>query len=101
VDIRVVEPSDTAALRRHWEIGKAAEGAGRPYDFHTPWETFRAASTHGREDVETVLLGAYVDGVMWGAAQVDLRVLDNLHASTCFYYVHPDRQRQGIGRGAR
>jgi GNAT superfamily N-acetyltransferase len=98
VDIRVIEPTDTAALRRHWEIGAVAEGAGRPYDFHTPWETFLATSTHGREDVDTVLLGAYVDGVMWGAAQVDLRRLDNLHASTCFYNVHPDRQRRGIGR---
>ena len=98
MDIRVVDPADTGTLRRHWEIGRAADVASRPYDFYRSWESFRLASAFGREDYEVVLLGAFVDGVMWGAARVELPLLDNLQTSHCLYYVHPARQRQGIGR---
>jgi GNAT superfamily N-acetyltransferase len=35
---------------------------------------------------------------MWGAARVELALLDNLHAAVGDYHVHPDRQREGIGR---
>jgi GNAT superfamily N-acetyltransferase/RimJ/RimL family protein N-acetyltransferase len=98
VDIREIDPADTETLRRHWEIGKAADDASRPYDFTQPWETFRLASAIRRDDLEVVLLGAFVDGVMWGAARLELRLLDNTHAALSAYHVHPHRQRQGIGR---
>lgn len=97
MDIRQLDPADTETLHRHWEVAKAAEGASRPYDFFSPWESFRLGAT-GREDLELLLFGAFVDGVMWGAARVELRLLDNLHAAAGFYYVHPDRRRQGFGR---
>lgn len=45
-----------------------------------------------------MLLGAFVDGDMWGAARLDIRLLDNLHAAICFYHVQPERRREGIGR---
>lgn len=97
MDIREVDPGDGEALRRHWAIGKAAEDASRPHDFYPAWESFQLTSA-GRDDLDVVLLGAFVDGVMWGAARLELRLLDNLHAAVCFYHVHPDRQRRGIGR---
>jgi GNAT superfamily N-acetyltransferase len=45
-----------------------------------------------------VLLAAFVDDTMWGAALVQHPLHDNLHSATSTYYVHPERQRQGIGR---
>jgi GNAT superfamily N-acetyltransferase len=98
VDIRQIDPTDEASVHRHWEIGKAAEDASRPYDFHPSWPSTWLLLSQRREDLDVVLLGAFVDDVMWGAVQVDHPLRDNLHSAYCTYYVHPDRQRQGIGR---
>lgn len=98
MDIREIDPADTVTLRRHWEVGKAAADGTRPYDVHAPWESFRLARGFRRDDLEVVLLGAFVDGVMWGAAQLELWLLDNTHMARVLCNVHPDRQRQGIGR---
>lgn len=97
MDIRELDPADTALLRRSWEIGHAAGDARRPYDFYPAWESFRLGAA-GREDLEVRMLGAFADGVLWGVARLEMRLVDNLHAAACFYDVHPDRQRQGIGR---
>jgi GNAT superfamily N-acetyltransferase len=85
-------------LRRHWEIGKAAADASRPHDFHPSWEASRLMLTAKRDEHEVVLLGAFVEDRMWGAALVRHPLLDNLHMAEATYAVHPDRQRQGIGR---
>ena len=97
MDIREIDPTDEALVRRHWEIGKAAE-AERPYDFYVPWEVARSTARDGREDFDLVLLGAFDDDTMWGAARVDLSRYDNLHVAASTYYTHPDRRREGIGR---
>jgi GNAT superfamily N-acetyltransferase len=97
VDIREIDPTDEALVRRHWEIGKAAE-AERPYDFYVPWEVARSTARDGRDDLDMVLLGAFDDGTMWGATRVDLSRYDNLHVAASMYYTHPDRRREGIGR---
>lgn len=98
VDIHEVDPRDERLLRRHWEVGKAAADASRPFDFHTTWEAARRLLTQERDDLDTVLLGAFVDDVLWGAAQVQHSLLDNLHSARAEYFVHPQRQRQGLGR---
>ncbi len=98
MDIRDIDPRDEVLLHRHWEIGKAAEDASRPYDFYVPWETARLSYDEDRDDVDIVLLGAFDGDRMWGAARVELPLLDNLHSASGIYYVHPDRQRQGFGR---
>lgn len=98
MDIREIDPTDEALVRRHWEIGKAAE-AERPYDFYVPWEVARLTARDGREDLDMVMLGAFDDDdTMWGAARVDLSRYDNLHIVASMYYTHPDRRREGIGR---
>jgi GNAT superfamily N-acetyltransferase len=97
VDIRVIDQRDEPSVRRHWEIGRAAE-AERPYDFYVPWDLAWATYTEGRDDVEMVLLGAYDADGMWGAARVDLNRYDNTHLGSATYYTHPDRRRRGIGR---
>jgi GNAT superfamily N-acetyltransferase len=97
VEIAELDPADEASMHRHWEIGRAAD-AVRPYDFFPTWEAAWATYSHPREDVETVLLGAYEDGEMWGAARVDHSLHDNLHTAMSTYAVHPARQRRGIGR---
>jgi GNAT superfamily N-acetyltransferase len=99
VEIRELDPQDQALVHRHWEIGKAADEASRPYDFYVPWESAWLTYAAGREDFEMVLLGAFEDDEMWGAARVDLSLHDNLHSASGTFYVHPDRQRRGIGRG--
>jgi GNAT superfamily N-acetyltransferase len=98
VDIRVIDPHDEVLLRRHWEIGKAAEAVSRPYDFYGSWESTCLSLTQQRDDLERVLLGAFVDEVMWGAALVEHPLHDNLHSAKATYYVHPERQRQHVGR---
>jgi hypothetical protein len=45
VDIRELDRQDIDALRRFWEIGRAAEAAYRAYDFYGPWETALMAFT--------------------------------------------------------
>ena len=97
MDIREIDPADEALGHRHWEIGKAAE-AERPYDFHVPWELAWLSVREGRDDLDTVLLGAFDDGVMWGAARVDMGRYDNLHIASSMYHTHPDMRRRGIAR---
>jgi GNAT superfamily N-acetyltransferase len=98
VDIRELDPHDEALLRSFWEVGKAADDASRPFDFHDTWEATSRSLTQERDDLETVLLGAVEDGVVRGTAQVQHPLHDNLHSAHVTYYVHPDRQRRGIGR---
>jgi GNAT superfamily N-acetyltransferase len=97
VDIREIDSCDLTLVRRFWEIGKAAE-ADRPHDFYPAWESAWVSYSQGRDDCDTVLLGAFDDEVMWGAARVDLSRYDNLHLASATYYTHPERQRRGIGR---
>ena len=97
VDIREIDPTDESLVRRHWEIGKAAE-AERPYDFYVPWEVAWLNACEGRDDFETVMLGAFDDGTMWGAARVELSRYDNLHVAASTYYTHPEMRRRGIAR---
>jgi GNAT superfamily N-acetyltransferase len=97
MDIREVDRADEAALHRFWEIGKAAEDASRPYDFHVPWETALGSYRRARPGFRDVLLGAYDDAAMVGRAFVRYPELDNRHLAFADIHVHPDRQRRGIG----
>jgi len=98
VEIRQLDPHDEPLVRRHWEIGHAAESAHRPYDMFWPWESAWATHDQERDDVTSVLIGAFEDGRMWGAGQVDMPLHDNTHLGFGEFFVHPDRERRGIGR---
>jgi GNAT superfamily N-acetyltransferase len=98
VEIRELDPRDQALVHRHWEVGRLAELASRPYDFYVPWETAWLTYARGREDIEMVLLAAFEDDEIWGAARIDHPLHDNLHTASAEFYVHPSRQRRGIGR---
>ncbi len=98
MDIRELDHQDIDALRRYWEIGKAAEDASRPYDFYVPWETALTAYTQGRPGFRSVMLGAFDGDAMVGTASVSLPLLDNQHLAFGDVRVHPERQRRGIGR---
>ena len=39
VEIREIDQDDESLVHRHWEIGRDAEAAYRPYDFYVQWET--------------------------------------------------------------
>ena len=98
MEIRELDPADEAFVHRHWEIGRDAEAASRPYDFYPPWETVRLTFREGRDDVRFVLLGAFDGDAMVGAARTDLSLLDNLHSAYSSIHVDPAHQRRGVGR---
>jgi GNAT superfamily N-acetyltransferase len=98
VEIRELDPTDEALVHRHWEIGRDAEAASRPYDFYPPWETVRLTVQEGRDDVRFVLLGAFDGDTMVGAARTDVSLLDNLHSAYSSIHVDPAHQRRGFGR---
>ncbi len=97
MEVREIDRRDEALVRRHWEIGRDAE-AERPYAFYVPWPVALRIATEGREDRDYRFLGAFEDGVMWGACIVDLARLDNVHLAVGTYHVHPERRRRGLGR---
>ncbi len=97
MDIRELDRQDIDALRRFWEIGKAAEDAYRPYDFHVPWETALTRYTQGRPGFRNILLGAYDGDAMVGSGFLMLPMLDNQHLAFADIWVHPDHQRRGVG----
>jgi GNAT superfamily N-acetyltransferase len=98
VDIREIDRSDEALVHRHWEIGRDAEAASRPYDFYPPWETAWLTYQTGRHDLDMTLLGAFDGDRMVGAGRTDVGLLDNLHAASSMVHVDPAHQRRGVGR---
>ncbi len=97
MEIREVDRADEGALRRFWEIGKAAEDASRPYDFHVPWETALGSFRRARPGFRDVLVGAYDGEQMVGRSFVRYPELDNRHLAFADIHVHPDHQRRGVG----
>lgn len=95
-----MDRGDEGALHRFWEIGKLADDATRPYDFHLPWESARAAYTEGRAGHRDVLLGVHDRGAMVGRAYLGYPDLDNTHIAYVGIAVDPGRWRQGIGSAA-
>ena len=98
MDIREIDQTDEALVHRHWEIGRLAEAASRPYDFYPPWETAWLTYQAGREDFRFVILGAFDGDAMVGAARTDVSLLDNLHSAYSSVHVDPAHQRRGVGR---
>jgi GNAT superfamily N-acetyltransferase len=97
VEIRVVDRSDESALHRFWEIGKLADAATRPYDFHVPWESAHAAYTEGRAGVRTELLAVHDGATMVGRAFLGYNDLDNTHMASGDIAVDPAYWRRGLG----
>ncbi|MGZ4477228.1 MAG: N-acetyltransferase family protein [Nocardioidaceae bacterium] len=100
MDIREIDPHDEALLRRHWEIGYAAQGRHRPYNLHWPWEAARSLLQGGAPDSDFVLLAAFDGDRMSGAADLNLPTRDNTHLALgrVFADPTPDRPRAGVGR---
>ena len=93
-----MDRDDEAALHRFWELGRDAEAAVRPFDFHPPWEGARVAYTEGRAGFRNLLLAAHdAQGEMVGRAYVVLPDLDNTHLAFADVAVDPARWRQGFG----
>jgi len=97
VEIHEVDRADEGALHRFWEIGKLADDATRPYDFHVPWESARVAYTEGRTGFRTVLLAVRQAGAMVGRASLVYGDLDNTHMAYGDIAVDPAHWRQGFG----
>lgn len=95
-----MDRDDESALHRFWEIGKLADDATRPYDFHVPWEAARAAYTEGRAGFRHVLLAVHDEQGMAGRAYLRYSDLDNTHLAYGEVAVDPARWRRGIGSAA-
>ena len=96
MEIREIDRHDETLVRRHWEIGRAADAASRPYDFYVPWETALTSTPRGREDFATSCSGRST-ATRWWAPAPDLPLLDNQHLAFGRLRVHPDHQRRGVG----
>src|SRR4051812_45914094 len=77
VEIREVDPTDEAELRRWWETGHEAM-AGRPYDLRPTWATTRVAMSRPHDDFEQTLWAAYDGDAIVGAGTQMLPIADNL-----------------------
>jgi len=100
VDIREVDRADEAALHRFWEIGRAADDAVRPFDFHPPWQGARVAYTEGRTGFRNVLLAVHDHEEMVGRAFLVYPELDNTHLGHAEIAVDPRHWRRGVGSAA-
>lgn len=98
MEIREIARDDSVLHHRFWEVGKRAEDAYRPYDFHWSWPAAEASLRTPRPDAEQVRLGAFEDDLLVGAATLGLPVLDNVHLAAWECHVDPAVQRRGIGR---
>ncbi len=97
-EIRRIDRHDPTAVRRHWEIEKAAN-AHRPLDLVLTWEGAWAVHSADRDDTEVHLLGAFgPDGRMVGAGQLQLPLTDNTHVGYAEVFTDPAHARRGVGR---
>jgi GNAT superfamily N-acetyltransferase len=97
VHIRRIDPTDQAATRRFWEVGKAADEQGRPWSSYWSWPAAEAAFTAADSPSEKILLAAYAGDTLVGGAEISLPRLDNTHLVWLEVYVDPAHQRGGIG----
>ncbi len=96
-EIRVVDPTDEAALRAWWEVGRDAT-AERPIDAWPVWEVSREALPMARTDIRLVLLSAVEAGTVVGTGMLVLFRQDNTHLGEVDVYVAPPHRGRGIGR---
>lgn len=96
-----IDPFDSAAVTRWWDIYAAAERADRGADA-TVWT--REESRHELQQVsETIARSAYlarVDGEVVASGRLALPLRDNLRVATLGVHVAPELRRQGIGTAA-
>jgi GNAT superfamily N-acetyltransferase len=97
VEIRELDASDEALTRRFWELGKAADQAGRPWSAFWSWEAARAAFATPSSSGAKLLLGAFEGETMLGGAEITLPKRDNTHLALLEAYVDPVHQRRGAG----
>lgn len=95
-EIRVVDPTDDAALRAWWEVGAAAS-AERPGDPWPDWEANRLVLATQSPERDLVLVCAWDRGAAVGASMLQLPRNDNLHLVFAEVLVRPTHRRRGIG----
>jgi GNAT superfamily N-acetyltransferase len=97
VDIEQINPSNEAALRAWWEVGRAAtaERPGKPWPL---WQHSRVALPADNPERGITLLGAIDGREMVGAGLLTRTLKDNLHSAMAFAWTRPDRRREGTGR---
>ncbi len=98
IDVVPFDGTDEAAVRRSWEIHRAAELTRAPDIPFASWETFRSGvlSPLPGHAFERVL--ATADGVPVGSAVLAMPLLDNLDNATVDIFVDPAHRRRGVGR---
>lgn len=94
-----IDPQDPDSLRAWWEVAHAADIHDRPYDLFTPWEQTARALPVDTPDFGVLLLGAYDGTRLVGCGMLGLPLVDDLTLAYVDAYVHPDRRREGTGRG--
>ena len=98
LEVAQIDVRDEPLVRCWWELSRAAEMQGRSFDYSPSWESAWHLFSHGRDDVELVLLGGFEAGELRGGARLELPLTDNRHLVNVAYAVDVDHQRRGVGR---
>lgn len=97
MDVRELDPTDEAELRRFWEVGRDASIASRPYDLWPAWEAARLQVLVPRPTRDLACFVALEGEEVVGAASVALPMADNTHLADLEVAVAPPHQRRGVG----
>ena len=98
MDIRLIDPSDDALMRRFHEIGWRAEKEdGRPWNAFWTLEEMTAVMREPTEDSRLDGIAVFEGDRMLAGGVVQLSLLDNLDKAWMFPAVEPELRRRGLG----
>src|SRR4051812_40566971 len=97
VEVREVDPTDEAALRAFWEVGRAASAHDHVDDYWPAWDSARAAWATTDPVRRVPRLAAYAGDQVRGVCSIQLDDLDNTHFAFVQPAVLPDRRGEGVG----
>lgn len=98
VEIRELDVSDPAALRRWHAMMEAAVRADRPHALLTTFDAFEVTATSSSTYYARTWLQAVVGGKVVGVAELELPLTENLEVASAEVSVLPEHRRRGTGR---
>jgi GNAT superfamily N-acetyltransferase len=96
LDLRDIDTSDDAALRRWYDVWRAAQ-RHRSEDLIPSWESTAPALATAPPGFELQLFGAFDGELAVGAGMVLLPLDDNPTVAYADVMTHPDHRRLGVG----
>ncbi|MGH3506881.1 MAG: GNAT family N-acetyltransferase [Nocardioidaceae bacterium] len=92
-----IDVHDDALLRGFWEAGREGDEDGRAHSTFWAWKAAEVSFRAANNSVSQNAIAAIDDGVVVGASQVILPLLDNKHVAYIEPIVRPAHRRRGVG----